>query len=422
MRTLLMLISTSSLLIACGDKDDSGTSGGDDTGSTADGFEFCTDIVEGFCYLTGEYTEDINLTTDYLYVLEGGVFIGDDTTTNTLNIDPGVTIYGDSATDGFLTIRRNAQINAVGTADAPIVFTSAQPVGARGQGDWGGLILNGNAKINNCSDGVSENTPCEAEGEGGTGFYGGDDDGDSSGSLQYVRVEYGGTEITTDNEVNGIAFQGVGSGTSVSYIQVHMNKDDGIEFYGGSVSVDHVVLTANGDDSLDYVNGWTGSATYVAIQQFEGIESDRGFELDNFEDQEGALPRSNPTIANVTLIGGGGETQGITIRRGTAGSFDNIAATGFGDTCLDIDGSSWDMAFDGALTMTNSVLACSDNFKEDSDLDDKGYSVEDWFLGQSGNTTSADLGLSGWLPASGTIGAFSAGEDWTAGWTNTELN
>lgn len=421
MRNVTTFLCLCTLLAACGDKDDTSTSGTDDTAASGD-MSFCTDLVDGFCYLGGEYTEDITLTSDYSYVLEGGVFIGDDTTTNTLNIEPGVTIYGDSATDGFLVIRRNAQINAVGTADAPIVFTSAQAVGSRGQGDWGGLILNGNAPINNCSDGVSESLPCEAEGEGGTGFYGGSDASDNSGTLQYVRLEYGGTEITTDNEVNGIAFQGVGSGTTVSYIQVHMNKDDGVEFFGGTVNVDHVVLTANGDDSFDYVNGWTGTASYVAIMQFDGVESDRGFELDNFEDQEGALPRSNPTIENVTLIGGGGETQGMTIRRGSAGTFNNIAATGFGDTCLDIDSTStWELTVSGDLTMTNSVLACDSNFKEDDDAKD-GWSVEDWFTGQSGNSTSNDLGLDGWLPASGTVGAFSAGDDWTAGWTNTALN
>ncbi len=264
MRHPIMLLVLGTLLTACGDKDDSGSTGTDDTSASGD-MSFCTDLVDGYCYLGGEYTEDITLTPDYFYVLEGGVFIGDDTSATTLTIEPGVTIYGDSATDGFLVIRRNAQIYAVGTADSPIVFTSALGEGSRGQGDWGGLILNGNAPINNCSDGVSENLPCEAEGEGGTGFYGGDDPSDSSGTLKYVRVEYGGTEITTDNEVNGIAFQGVGSGTSVSYIQVHMNKDDGVEFFGGTVSVDHVVLTANGDDSLDYVNGWSGTASYVAI-------------------------------------------------------------------------------------------------------------------------------------------------------------
>ncbi|MFT5684034.1 MAG: hypothetical protein ACI8RZ_004975 [Myxococcota bacterium] len=421
MRNLTILLTAGTLLIACGDKeDDSGTTT-DDTAASSD-MSFCTDLVEGFCYLGGEYTGDITLTTDYDYVLEGGVFIGDDTSTNTLTIEAGVTIYGDSATDGFLTIRRNAKIMAVGTADAPIVFTSAQAVGSRGQGDWGGLILNGNAPINNCSDGVSENLPCEAEGEGGTGFYGGEDAADSSGTLKYVRLEYGGTEITTDNEVNGIAFQGVGSGTTVSYVQVHMNKDDGVEFFGGTVNVDHLVLTAIGDDSFDYVNGWSGTADTIAIRQYDAIESDRGFELDNFEDQEGALPRSNPNIKNVTLIGGGGETQGMTIRRGSAGSFDNIAATGFGDTCIDIDSTStWELADSGALTMTNSVLACSDNFKEDDDAKD-GWSVESWFTGQSGNSTTSDLGLTDWLPTSGTLGAFSAGDDWTVGWTNYALN
>ena len=56
---------------------------------------------------------------------------------------------GDFTTLGSsLFILRGAKINAVGTADAPIVFTSSRAVGQRQPGDWGGLIIIGNAKIN----------------------------------------------------------------------------------------------------------------------------------------------------------------------------------------------------------------------------------------------------------------------------------
>ena len=151
-----------------------------------------------------------------------------------LEIEAGTTIYGDSATNGTLVIARGSQIHAHGTAAAPIVMTSDQLEGERARGDWGGLIINGYAPLN--IEGG------EAEGEGDTGTYGGDDPTDSSGILEYVRVEFAGTEFSPDNELNGIAFQGVGSGTTVENVMVKFNKDDGLEFFGGTVEVKYVRL------------------------------------------------------------------------------------------------------------------------------------------------------------------------------------
>ena len=106
--------------------------------------------------------------------------------------------------------------------------------GLRDRADWGGLIINGNAPINVPGG--------EAIGEGDTGRYGGTNPDDSSGVLRYVRVEYAGTEFSPDNELNGIAFQGVGRGTQVEFVQVHFNQDDGIEFFGGTVDVKYAVV------------------------------------------------------------------------------------------------------------------------------------------------------------------------------------
>ena len=405
---LILLCGVAAVAVGCGDKDD--TSGGDDSGSGSGGTDaaFCTRVVEGFCYLSGEYTDDLTLTTDYFYVLEGGVFIGDDTSNTVLTIEPGVTIYGDSASDAFLAIRRNAKIMAEGTESAPIVFTSPQAVGSRDRSDWGGLIINGNAPINNCYDGA-ENLPCEAEGEGGTGTYGGSDASDSSGVLKYVRIEFGGTEISPENEVNGIAFQGVGSGTTVSYIQVHMNKDDGVEFFGGTVSADHLVLTANGDDSLDYTDGWTGTVSDVFIQHFAGYESDKGMEMDNNGDQNDATPRSNPTISNVTIVGSADGSTGFLVRAGSAGSYDNINITGSGK-CFDIDGdSTWAQAQAGSITVTNSTLDCDSPFADDSgDGETFSNDIPAWFSAQSGNSTSGNVDSS--VPT------------WASAWIISDLN
>jgi hypothetical protein len=421
----LLPLSASLSLTACnGDKGDSGATAGQD-GLT------CTD---GFCTLPNEILEDLTLTNEYAYVLSGGVFVGNGTDTVTLTIDPGVTIYGEP--QSFLAIQQNSLIDAVGTEDAPIVFTSPQPAGSRNRADWGGLILNGKAPINNCSDGSGVVAGCTAEGEGSTGTYGGDDPTDSSGTLKYVRVEFGGYEITPENEVNGIAFQGVGSGTSVSYIQVHMNKDDGVEFYGGTVSADHIVITGAGDDSLDWTDGWSGSATNVLIQQAADL-GDRGIEADNNGDQNAAQPVSNPTLSRVTILGAGAESVGMLLREGTNASISDVVVQGSGSACFDVDqDATFANADAGTLSVTNTVLSCDTYFKVETDdggSPEESFDIQAWFEGQAGNSTTVNPGLTGFLPdagspligagtGGGTIGAFDEGDDWASAWIITAAN
>jgi len=117
-------------------------------------------------------------------------------------------------------------------------------------------------------------------GEGSSGLFGGNSETDNSGNLLYTRVSFAGNLINDEDELNGIAFQGVGNGTVVDFIQVHNNADDGVEFFGGTVNVKHVVLTGNGDDSMDWTDGWTGKAQYVLIDQADDA-GDRAIEGDN---------------------------------------------------------------------------------------------------------------------------------------------
>ena len=187
------------------------------------------------CVLSGTYTEDLYLTNNFDYRIEGTVRIGDDNSVNpTLTIEPGVTTYGTSGND-FLWIDRGAKLIANGTPSAPIIMTSASDADATAttRGEWGGLVINGNAPINGCSEGTEL---CESAGEGNSGLFGGNDAEDDSGSLTYLVVKYAGFLINDLDELNGIAFQGVGSGTNVDYVQVHNNQDDGVEFFGGTVN------------------------------------------------------------------------------------------------------------------------------------------------------------------------------------------
>lgn len=301
--------------------------------------------------IRGQFTSAVTLESRYYYVLRGAVFVGRG---GTLNIQAGTRIVGEFATLGTLVIAQGGRINAVGTASAPIVFTSDQPVGQRGRGDWGGLIINGEAPIN-IPGGIGL-------GEGDTGRYGGNNPEDNSGTLRYVRVEHAGIEFSPDNELNGIAFQGTGRGTVVDHVQVSFNKDDGIEMFGGTTDLKHIVLTGIGDDSLDWTFGWSGRAQFVIAHQ-RGDDADNGIEADNNGNNNDLLPRSNPTLYNLTFVGdpdsdqGGESDDGFLIREGTAGTFRNFIITGFKEYGVNIDHTATiAQATSGALSFGQGII------------------------------------------------------------------
>jgi hypothetical protein len=399
-------------------------------------------IVERSCVLEGTYTSDLTLTNDTTWVLSGGVFIGEKSDIGdavpadgpVLTIEPGTRIVGSGGTGNALYIQRGSKIIAEGLPHAPIVMTgSTYASEGATAGQWGGLVINGAAPLNTCTEGV-----CEAVGEGDSGAYGGDDPLDDSGVLRYLRVQFAGEKINDEDELNGIAFQGVGAGTVVDYVQVHRNADDGIEFFGGTVSAKHLVLTDIEDDSVDWTQGWQGNLQYVLVDQGSIDENDRGMELDNLEQNNDALPRSGGVMANFTLLGAPSEL-GINPRRGTAGRFSNFLVVGF-DRCLDIDSSAtFAVADAGELTFENTVLDCTTNIVENDEDTPDPWSTIAWFNGQSGNA-QADVTLDGaYLPVGSPylsgyaldpevygeffddvdyVGAFASKESaWIMGWT-----
>lgn len=398
--------------------------------------------------LSGTITKDMKLTKDKKYLLRGGVFVGAGTGDSvTLTIEPGTVIYGESATKGMLVINRGSKIIAEGTAKEPIVFTSDKPVGSRSRGDWGGLIINGRAPLNKGK---------EAYGEGGTGYYGGDNPNDSSGVLKYVRVEFAGREISPDNELNGIAFQGVGSGTIVDYVQVHMNADDGIEMFGGTVNIKHAVITGVADDGFDWTDGWSGKAQFIIVQKY-GDDGDNGFEGDNSAANNLATPISNPTIANFTLIGAPGGARpgnGMLLREGTKAKIYNGIIMGWEKTGLDIDHqATFDNAKKGDLIVDHCIFFENkpDNFVDDvedknkpdlvfnerefatktmkNNLEAKSAPVSDAYNKTAPNFKSTGEALShpaktmsdGFFEPANFIGAVGP-TDWTLGWITTAPN
>jgi hypothetical protein len=280
--------------------------------------------------ITGSITGTENWTNNVYYVLRGAVFVRDGAT---LNIQAGTRVIGESGSVGTLIVLRGGRLNAIGTREQPIVFTSDQPVGSRDRGDWGGLIINGRAPVN--LEGG------EGEGEADTGVYGGNDANDNSGTLRYVRVEFAGVEFSPDNELNGIAFQGVGRGGSYEFIQVHMNRDDAFEWFGGTADIKYAIASNAADDSFDWTFGWQGRAQFLIVHQ-RGDDADNGIEADNNEFNNNVSPRSNPQIYNLTMCGdpdrneGAESVRAANIRRGTAFSIRNFLVTGFKTTGFQI--------------------------------------------------------------------------------------
>jgi len=395
--------------------------------------------------LSSVIVDDLTLTSENEYILDGTVFIGDDITETVLTIEAGTKIYGKKSSTGTLVIRRNSKIMAEGTADNPIVFTSDQA--SPNRSDWGGVIINGKATLN---------TGLEVPGEGGTGLYGGTDDADNSGIMRYCRIEYAGREFSPDNELNGLALQGVGSGTTIEYIQIHMNKDDGIEFFGGTVNAKYIYITGCADDQFDWTDGWRGKGQFWVCQQY-GDDADQGIEADNNGDENDATPRSFPTIYNLTLVGDeryGAESDiGMLLREGTGANIYNAIVLDFGDCGIDIDHAAtftnaWGgSALSGNLIVDNSIFFDNNETWQTGETDEATFEFtsEQFITTLNANNQFADPGLMNaydkvnpdYRPTSGSIalsgyatppsdgffesvdfiGGVDPNNNWLAGWT-----
>lgn len=214
-----------------------------------------------------------------------------------LKFNAGTTVVADTAQLSYLSIRPEAQINAVGTETSPVVFTSGAKVGERSSSDWGGIVIHGQAPCNT-SSGVNTASDTEIA----TGSYGGDDYNDDSGVMQYVRIEFAGYEIAAGKEFNGLFLAGVGDETVIDHVQVHRGSDDGIEIFGGSVSISYALLTYNDDDGFDLDDGWMGHANNLVIAKGSDI-GDSCIEYDGLGKDDTRITQS--FFSNFTFLGMG---------------------------------------------------------------------------------------------------------------------
>lgn len=306
-----------------------------------------TTHAAGAADITQDITSNRTLYSDTTYTLKGFIHV---TNGSTLTIQPGTKILGDYATLGSsLWIMRGAKIQAVGTADKPIVFTSSRPVGSRQPGDWGGLLIIGNAIDNRAGNIEIEGSGTEPTGGSGHNYQvlysGGTNAADNSGELRYVRVEFAGYAPSPDNELNSFTIAAVGSGTKMSYLQAMAGLDDSFEWFGGSVDGDHLVSYESGDDHFDQSESYNGRLQYlIAFQSTQltqrtgagnpssdpqGIEQD-GCNGTGCTSGHSTTPFTIPLISNFTIVGTGNTATagpnggiGIMLRRGTGGYYVN---------------------------------------------------------------------------------------------------
>lgn len=437
-------------------------------GSCSKGDDDNNNNNSGVIELKGDIATDMTLDASKKYLLKGFVYV---TENAKLTIPAGTVIMGDKASKGTLVITRGAKIDANGTASNPIIFTSGQVAGARSQGDWGGVIILGKAPINPTGGSAKIEGGLTATNGGDEQkyiYYGGTDVNDNSGTLKYVRIEFAGIAYSPDNEINGLTCGGVGSGTTISYVQVYRSGDDAFEFFGGTVNADHIVATYTWDDDFDTDFGYSGHIQFGLAHRAKAIadqSGSNGFESDNDANGSNNTPQTKAVFANMTIVGpittasasgiNANYQNGAQIRRNSSESIYNSILIGF-PVGLYIDDTKGTFTSDNVTAgnlkfMNNIVAGCVTPFKStpswtgasawwattNTTVLDSAQKVLMTDPNKFSASVSTSAGTPNFLLKSGSpalvgaatlpgglgfsattyVGAFDSANDWTADWT-----
>jgi hypothetical protein len=357
------------------------------------------------------------------HIFQDSLFVGQNVSTGTapaggtgpvLTIAAGNTLVFQDAAD-YVLINRGSQLVANGSPTAPITFTSftdavTGTAGANDVQQWGGMVINGNGITNNCTDAERAGNQCHVVSEGQPSHFGGSDNAESSGSLRYVIVKHTGFEVAPGDELNGITFNAVGSGTVVENIQVYSTYDDGLEFFGGAVNVSNAILLYVRDDSLDFSDGYAGTIENALVIQWQS-DGNRCIELDNIGEARSdagqpldTAPLTAPTIRKLTCITANtdvnthGDSEGPLVRQGGQLALeDSIVFGGYGtavngvtsNECFEVESPvSLDFAAaGGTFALSNVLMACQEAAKGTLT---NGDTLTSWFLGANPSAGGAD--------------------------------
>lgn len=379
-------------------------------------------------------------TQNARYVLTKSLQVGlDNTDSAILRISPGVTLAAVNP-QTTIVVSRGSQLIAYGYTHSPVTLTSEAEFNSQepAPGQWGGVILLGNAKENSCGSNLSCSIQVSTQPTGV--YYAGNDDEDNSGILRYLRIKNaGGVDPNSDTYNMALGLLAVGSATELSHIHIDNAAADGVTIFGGTAQLSHLIVTAARDDSIDWINGYRGKVQYALLQHAtDDTKAHRLIEADGNSFNSLTEPFSNPTLSNLTMIGNNydsiDDSEGLLFRTNSHGYIANSIITGpalMGE-CLEIDAATADAAFAHDLKMTHTSMACdnNENFKPSDEID-----PEQWFITQPGNTIdvrvdvldgiysitaaeAVDLSVSdAFFEKANFIGAVSEENDWTKGWS-----
>lgn len=308
-----------------------------------------------------EITTSTTLTSDRVWILKGASYVKSG---GVLNIQAGTVIKSDVALKGALVVDKGGRIEALGTAENPIVFTSGRPVNERAPGDWAGITLIGRATTNRTSTGIIEG--------GLNGTFGTETvDNDNSGTLKYVRIEYAGQSVGIGDEVNSLSLYAVGSGTTLDHIQVSYAKDDAFEFFGGTVNGKYLVSYGTSDDDFDFDYGYSGKLQFGVVLRLpdyvDAGDAGNGIECNNESSIPAggpSLPYTHPKLSNFTLVGTNGATGekeqhnlAARFRVATRFALNNSILIGFKKGGFGIESGQTAQAYlDGNATFKNNLV------------------------------------------------------------------
>jgi hypothetical protein len=347
--------------------------------------------------LQGRISADTVLKKQNTYILKGLVYMVNNAT---MTIEPGTVIKGSySGTDvAALIITRGAKLQANGLPTDPIVFTSASPNPQ--SGDWGGIVICGKAPVNTSFNGAANTLQVEGgiDNANGDGLAGGTNAADNSGTLRFVRIEYGGYAYQPDKEINSLTMACVGNGTTIENVQVSYAKDDAYEWFGGSVNCKYLIAYKTLDDDFDTDNGFSGKIQFGLIIRdslLADISRSEAFESDNNSGGTTATPKTSAIFSNITAIGpratltnvGNSLFRGGThIRRNTAISIFNSIIMGW-PVGVELDGTTGSSVAlnveDSSLRLRNVTLA--------------GNTINTKFTGAAGVTITNDAAFATWF-------------------------
>jgi hypothetical protein len=320
-------------------------------------------VINGNFDVRGSITKDTHWTSNNTYRIRGYVYVESG---STLTIDPGTKIVSNKDSAGVLIIYKGAKINAAGTVDKPIIFTSNET--NKQPGDFGGVVVVGQATGN------GNHAVLEGGVDVAHQLFGGTNDADNSGVLQFVRIEYGGKAVNPGDEVNGLSMYAVGSGTTVDHIEVIRGLDDAFEFFGGAFNAKYLIAYNCADDDFDMDDGYHGKIQFAVSIKDPAFTDNKGttgdisnnFEVDNTTDAKGYLstPVTSPTLSNFTAIGpnnaAGTSTDygyGMRWRRGAKFILANSIVMGGQKAGMDIDNDvTAQFYIDGVSGFKNSLL------------------------------------------------------------------